>query len=167
MCTSITPQEYLKERLDDQINWYDRKSIHAQKYFKILKYIEIFLSLFTTCLGAYTATVLFIIDLPKEEFPITIGLSIGLAGAILSGIHFSQSLEKFHENWISYRQTCELLKHEKYLFLTRSGGYCNNDAAFNDLVERCESIISSENIDWAQLHQQERNYSNHENNPDS
>lgn len=156
MCTSISMQEYITERLDNQINWYDKKSINAQKWFKRLKYVEIFLSLLTTLLGAYTATVIFIIELPKEAFPVTIGIIIGLSGAVLSGIHFSQSLEKYHENWISYRQTCELLKHEKYLFLTRSGGYLNNANAFNDLVERCESIISSENIDWAQLHQQER-----------
>lgn len=156
MCTSISMQEYINTRLDDQINWYDKKSTNAQNWFKRLKYVEIILSLLTTLLGAYTAIVLFIIDLPTDTFPVTIGVLTGISGAILSGIHFSQSLEKYHENWISYRQTCELLKHEKYLFLTRSGGYSNNQNAFNNLVERCESIISSENIDWAQLHQQER-----------
>lgn len=61
-------------------------------------------------------------------------------------------MNKYHENWIQYRSTAEILKHEKFLYLTRSGGYKNSSASFNELVERCESIISSENVDWVQLH---------------
>ena len=38
----------------------------------------------------------------------------------------------------------ELLKKERALFLTRAGGYKDNDAAFPDFVERVESIISVE-----------------------
>ena len=33
--------------------------------------------------------------------------------------------------------------------------YAYSAAPFQELVERCENIISSENIDWAQLHKNE------------
>ena len=33
--------EYLKNRLDDQIDWYDRKSVQNQKWFKRLQVISI------------------------------------------------------------------------------------------------------------------------------
>ena len=37
----MSPEEYLQERLDDQINWYDKKSAWNQKWFKVLWTIEI------------------------------------------------------------------------------------------------------------------------------
>ena len=33
-------EEYIKDRLDDQINWYDTKSQIHQKWYKILKVSE-------------------------------------------------------------------------------------------------------------------------------
>ncbi len=82
-------------------------------------------------------------------------LALGLIGVIITLLNFVLSLNKYHENWIQYRMTCELLKHERYLYRTGSGEYAQLDAAFQRLVNRCESIISSENIDWAQLHRNE------------
>lgn len=145
----MNEDNYIKDRLDAQISWYDKKSVDAQKAFKRIKKAEIGISLSITLLGTYTAVTF---TIPWTQVQITIGLVIVLLGSILSFLHFYQSLEKYHENWISYRQTCELLKHEKYLFLTRSGGYVSAYDPFKELVERCESIISSENVDWAQLH---------------
>ncbi|WP_447579966.1 DUF4231 domain-containing protein, partial [Acinetobacter baumannii] len=40
----ITEAAYLQERLDDQIKWYDEKSIAAQNRYKQLKGIVIILS---------------------------------------------------------------------------------------------------------------------------
>ncbi|MGQ7438348.1 DUF4231 domain-containing protein, partial [Streptococcus suis] len=61
------------------------------------------------------------------------------------------SLSKHRDNWIDYRRTTELLKHEKYMSLTKTGVYKNENDSFALLVERCETIISSENINWANL----------------
>ena len=44
---------------------------------------------------------------------------MGVAIVIIEGL---QQLCQFHANWTSYR-TCEALRHEKYLFLARSGPY--------------------------------------------
>ena len=57
-------------------------------------------------------------------------------------------LGQHHENWLEYRTTCESLKHEKYLFLTRTEPYDSN-AAFALLVRRVESLLSKENSAWA------------------
>jgi hypothetical protein len=37
----VTSDEYINERVDDQINWYDQKSQRAQRWFKILRAIGI------------------------------------------------------------------------------------------------------------------------------
>ena len=38
----MLPEEYLQERLDDQIKWYDKKSSWNQTCFKRLRALEIF-----------------------------------------------------------------------------------------------------------------------------
>ena len=47
-----------------------------------------------------------------------------------------------------YRTICETLRHEKYLFLTKTRPYNSNDA-FNKLVEKIEGLISKENSQWS------------------
>jgi len=73
---------------------------------------------------------------------------LGATVTVCSGI---QGLYNFHENSIKYRLTAETLKHEKYMFLTRSGIYQGSNNPLNLLVKRVESIIANENINWAQL----------------
>ena len=59
-------------------------------------------------------------------------------------------LYKFQDNWTSYRTTCESLRHEKFLFLTKTNPYDDNNA-FNLLVQRVEMLISQENSSWADI----------------
>lgn len=133
-------QTYLKERLDNQINWYSNKSSEVQAWYKRLKFADNLLALLIVPISYYSDSCWWF-----KYAGIVAGILIALS-------NFFQSMNKYHENWIQYRSTAEILKHEKFLYLTRSGGYKNSSAPFNELVERCESIISSENVDWAQLH---------------
>jgi hypothetical protein len=36
----MSQEEYLQKRLEDQIDWYDRKSLHHQKTFQRLRYVR-------------------------------------------------------------------------------------------------------------------------------
>lgn len=129
--------KYLESRLDEQINWYDKKSQFHQKCYKKLKYTEVVLG--------------FLIPiLTTSRIPFFSIISALCAGGMLLCESFI-SISKHHENWIDYRRTAELLKHEKYMFLTKTGVYKNEEDSFALLVERCETIISSENINWANL----------------
>lgn len=131
----VNEEDYFEQRLDDQINWYDTKSIKCQKKYKSLKRIEI---TFATSIPVIASI-----------FPSTTVISI-LGGGIAL-IEGWLTLSKYHENWIEYRSICELLKQEKYMYLTNSGVYIN-ERSLNYLVERVESIISKENVNWANLH---------------
>ena len=77
---------------------------------------------------------------------------IGALIAIIGGII---SLYKFQENWIQYRTVSESLKHQKYLFLTKTYPY-NTDDATHVLVETVENLISQENSKWSQYTQQKK-----------
>ena len=130
---------YLQERLEDQVAWYDGKSQWNQKAFKYLRIAEIVAATSIPFLVGY-------IHEADSKVKFVVGL-LGVVVAIIAGII---PLCKFHEHWIEYRTTCETLKHHKYLYLTKSAPY-DEENAFNVLVENIESLISKENSNWLNL----------------
>lgn len=131
--------KYIKERVDNQINWYDDRSKSYQKKFKILKIIIIISS----------AIIPVIVNI-GSDLNIWIKLIVSSLGATIVILESVINLNKYNENWISYRSICETLKHEKYMFIHSAGVYQENND-FDFFVERIESIISQENLNWASL----------------
>jgi len=129
--------EYLKQRLDDQINWYGEKSLANQAAYKRLRLIEIIAAASIPLLAGYSHDYWYV--------GITIGV-IGLIVAVLAGI---VSLYRFQENWSEYRAVAESLKQEKYLYLARAEPY-DGDQPFELLVQRVEALLKSETTGWAQ-----------------
>lgn len=132
----MNQDEYLKDRLEDQVDWYDRKSMQNQKWFKRLQVAAIIAAASIPLLSGYIT----------ETTPF-LKLSVGFLGLTVAAITAVLGLYKFQENWLEFRTTCESLKHEKYLFLTKSEPYDQGDP-FKLLVERVESLISKENSSW-------------------
>lgn len=136
-------EEYLHDRLEDQIKWYDNKSMSCQKHYNLNKYIQIIA-------GALIPTITpFSLMFNSIIFTIIISV-LGLFIVISQSI---SSIKKFHENYIQYRTTCEALKHEKYLYLNNVEPYDNEKEPLKLLVSRVESIISNENINWQTMRQ--------------
>ncbi len=134
-------EEYMKDRLDDQIKWYDNKSTSAQKSFKTKRHWEIVLAAlipFITALNGFFSNYN------------TYGLiMIGLLGVIISILAGFIAFGKHQEHWIEYRTICESLKKEKYLFQTSVEPY-DSDNSFDLLVLRVEALVSKENTNWSQ-----------------
>lgn len=130
--------EYLEQRVDDQINWYSKKSQQNQKIFKYLRIIEFVAAASIPFLAGYTKRL--------DYLQIITGL-LGIIIAVIAGV---LSLYRFQENWTEYRTTCETLKHEKYLFLTKVSPYDGTNA-FTLFVEKIELLISKENSAWTTL----------------
>jgi hypothetical protein len=76
---------------------------------------------------------------------------LGVFIVVLEGL---QSLSQFQHNWITYRSTCEELKHEKYLWIAKAGPYANADNPDTLLAERIESLISREHAKWVSIQEQ-------------
>ncbi len=120
------------ERLEDQITWYDRKSVVNQRWYKTLKAIEIMAAAvipFAAGVGA----------------PAVLIGGLGVIVVVLEGV---QGLNQYQQNWSAYRSTCEALKHEKYLWLAKGGLYANAQSPDVALAERVESLISREHAKW-------------------
>ena len=119
-------------RLEDQIAWYDKSSGKNQNRFKALKITVIVSAALIPFLGALHAP------------DLTAG-ALGILIAVLEGV---QQLNQYHANWISYRSTCEALKHEKFLFLATAGPYAVVRNPNSLLAERIESLVSQEHAKW-------------------
>ncbi|GKV54281.1 hypothetical protein NCCP2222_02280 [Sporosarcina sp. NCCP-2222] len=131
-------EEYISSRVDEQINWYDKKSISHKKVYKGWKITQIIISASIPFVVGYVENLSFL------------AVVVGLMGVVITCIEGVLTLGKYHENWIEYRSICETLRHEKYMYLTRTGVY-KNKGSFTNLVERVESVISQENVNWAAL----------------
>ena len=119
-------------RLESQIKWYDTKSGSAQRYYKRIKAAEFISSAIvplTALLNGYVTA------------------SIGVLVVVLEGL---QQLNQWQHNWITYRSTCEFLRHEKYSYLGKSGPYDSMTAeeALKALGERVEALVSTEHSKW-------------------
>ncbi len=121
------------ERLEDQINWYDHKSRYSQQAYKSLKVIEIV----SAALVPLTAGM---------HLPAVVTGTLGVMIAVLEGL---LQLNQYQHDWITYRSTCETLKHEKYLYLAKAGPYSAATAPHVLLAERIESLVSQEHATWA------------------
>lgn len=119
-------------RLEQQIRWYDSKSKVAQRFYKYVKFGEI-------------CCAVFIPFFAKSNPDIT--AILGMMVVILEGL---QQINQWSHNWITYRSTCEALRHEKYSYLGKSGAYsqANNEEAKRILTQRVESLISTEHAKW-------------------
>jgi len=133
----ISPEQYIEQRLDDQIGWYDRKSGANQLWFKRLRFAEIVAAAIIPFLSGFAGGSLFI------------KIAIGALGVVVAVIASLLALLRFQEHWISYRATAEALKTEKFLFLTQTQPYDTGDA-FHFLVQRAEALLSKESAQWIQ-----------------
>jgi len=131
----------IMERLEDQIAWYDRKSLASQRAFKRIKTVEI--------LAAAVIPFLAALKLPF------IGMVTGGLGVLITVLEGTLHLNQYQQNWITYRSTCESLKHEKYTYLGKASPYANVPNPHALLVERIESLVSQEHAKWASVQQQE------------
>ena len=134
-------------RLEDQINWYNRRSKRCQRWYKIIKIIEIIAAALIPFLSA-----LHISENNNGHHILgTVTALLGVAITILEGL---LQLNQFQHNWITYRATCEALKHEKYLYLASAGDYAKASNPLALLAERIEALGSQENTRWASIQQQ-------------
>lgn len=141
----MTDVEYLSDRLEGQIKWYSRKSRRNKSFYISLRLLEISSAAIIPFLSGFSDKV------PYSEWGVAIlGILIAISVA-------ASSLFNSHENWIKYRNITEQLKHEKYLYITSIEPY-NSDDKFSKLVTKVESLISKENMSWADV--QKKNITN-------
>jgi hypothetical protein len=137
---TLAPPDPIMARLEDQIDWYDRKSSLNQRVFRRIKITEIL-----------AAALIPFVSVFRMQFVSYTTAGLGVLITVLEGmLHLNQ----YQQNWINYRSTCEELKHEKYVYLGHAGPYASVNDPHALLAERIESLVSQEHAQWASVQQQ-------------
>ncbi len=137
-----TEADPVVDRLEDQISWYDRKSISNQRTYKRIKMTEIIAAAVIPFLGALNT------NLPH------FGWWTGGLGVLITVLEGTLHLNQYQQNWTAYRSTCESLKHEKYVYLAKASPYAGVADPRALLAERVESLVSQEHAKWASSQQE-------------
>jgi hypothetical protein len=139
---TLTTVDPIMARLDEQIDWYDKKSSHCQRYYKRIKLTEIIAAaLIPFVVGAH---------IPYAAW---VAGGLGVLITILEGV---LQLYQYQQIWVAYRATAEAMKHEKFIYLAKAGLYATATDPRALLAERIEALGSQENSKWASLVQQEQ-----------
>ena len=130
-------QQYITERVDDQINWMEGKASHNQSRFKQIRIVELICS----------ASIPFLVALISDSTDALkwVAGAFGVTVTICEGL---QVLYKYQELWMQYRSTVEALRKEKILYLSKAGRYDGMANPFPSFVVEVESILGQENVEW-------------------
>lgn len=135
----LSLDQYMKERVEDQFLWYEKKAASSKRLFLRFQAAQI----------VAAALIPFMVAAPgvagaaEVWFKWGAGL-LGVAIAVLGGVG---TLYRHRELWTQYRTTAEQLKREKYVFLMRAGPYTGANAE-RLFVERCEDLMNEERAHW-------------------
>lgn len=130
---SVGPIDYINERFNSSIKWYDKEAGKAKTSYLRLRLVAV--------IGGALVPVLINIELPYLQLVTTvISLLVLLAVSIDSVFHYG-------EQWSSYRSTEQFLRREYYLFTVNEGPYraLDDELSFQLFVERIEEAIAAEN----------------------
>ncbi len=130
--------EYLKERVKKQREWYQTKADSNKKIFLRYQKIIIILGALIPVLVAFEST---IPCLKVWGGPIT-----ALIAAVIAVIAGLDKLGQPQPNWFNYRANEEIIKKERWLYKYKAGQYrgLGDEEANKLFVERIESIISAD-----------------------
>lgn len=139
----LAPEDYLNERVDDQIRWLSEKASSSKANYRAIRFLQTALGILITAGGAYANR----IDLGPQIIT-TLGVVVSLAAAW-------ESVNDYQNNWIRYRRALEELKREKLLYQTTSGPYRRDgsemdvqEASFTLFVSRVEALLAQEEDAW-------------------
>jgi Protein of unknown function (DUF4231) len=138
--TPLTPEAYIKDRVDQYQAWYDRKSVSMKSLYLRMRACSV--------IGGAIVPVLINVQPGWHFYGIDlIKTAVTLISLMVVTFVSLESVFHYREQWKNYRSTEQFLGHEKFLFLSRVGRYADldDDTAFHLFVERVEDAIATEN----------------------
>ena len=130
--------DYLENRYEDQISYYEKASAKNQKKYKNYQWLLIILSTITTILAALPSP-------DRFELKYFIVITAGLVTILSSALKTFQ----YQELWVSYRSTIEQLRPELFYYKFNVGDYGQADIDKETLfVTRIEGILGKERESW-------------------
>lgn len=131
-------EAYVHQRLEDQIDYYEKKSAYNKK---------LYFSLSIAAIAANAMIPVVSVFLPSATVP---KLMITILSAIAAMISSILILLNARGLWGKYRLNASRLQAFRYQYYTRSGIFAglDDEQAFQRLVEVSEQQLQEENTDW-------------------
>ena len=138
--------DYINNRVDDQIEYFDKSAIKNQKKYKFFKSTAIACNILTTMTIDLAFTV-------TEDFKIIMGIIALVLSTIVLATYQIEEFQNYGAKWEKFRLVAEQLRSEKYLFLNNVGRYSSNNQEENRkmLVTVIENIIKGTDISYFSL----------------
>jgi hypothetical protein len=129
----LTPEEYVAERLNPEIVYYNKSATAAKKKYLQMRAL--------TVIGGALVPVLVNVDLPYVDILTT---TISLVVVLFVSL---ETVYRYREQWTNYRTAEQHLRNEYFEFTTKSGSYTGLDemTAFTLFVNHIEGDIEAEN----------------------
>ena len=136
-----TIEAYVHQRLEDQIDYYERKSARNKK---------LYFALSAAAIAANAMIPVVSVFLPSATGP---KLIITLLSAVAVMMSSFLILFNTRELWGKYRMSAARLQSFRYQYYTRSGMFAglDDEQAFLKLVEMSEQQLQEENSDWGSM----------------
>lgn len=131
-------EQYINNRVNNQIDWHDKKSVRNKWAYLICSIIAVVGSILASVIIQYC-------DVLATIISALVAISVGI-----------NNLFKFQKKWMLYRATSELLKSEKMKFEVNAGEYGNADRE-KLFYDKIESILTNTNQNWLQFFDKETN----------
>lgn len=134
---------YLNDRVEPQLKYFDSNAIKFQKRYKALKRIAIFCNVLTTMSIALAFTV-------PEAFKLLMGIIALVLSTLVLATYQWEEFQNYGAKWEKYRLVAEQLKSEKYLFLNGAGRYklINGDQRDICFIETIEGITKGTDLSY-------------------
>lgn len=133
---------YVDGRFSELLNFYDTRAVSAKRNHKICSTYVLIVSIAVAPIQAVSL----IVDSCIGKILVAI---LTPTVALVSGL---TALNKFHENWLSYRASWDALKRELELFKAGAADYRNILDANVRFVERIEAMAGNEGKDFYSRH---------------
>jgi Protein of unknown function (DUF4231) len=150
LMAALDVDSYLNERVQDQIDYHDRKAVESHRRFRRLALLSIGATSLTPLLLALSMT----FSPPSLDEPLNVVFGIlPIVVAVVAAVATaSLSAFKHKESWITHRTVCEALRREAHLFRFNAGPYAQATDPPALFVERAEGLMESEGKEWKQLY---------------
>ncbi len=145
----LSDQDYILERLDDQIKWHKKKSVWSKKRHLLLKNIEsVVAALVPISLGI--GSVLYPEETENANMQMSVWLTRGISA--LSGVYLAISsgffeLEGYEQKAKDYEKLYKKLESIRFKYLTRAEPYDEEDA-YQRLVFAVENTLHEDLMNY-------------------
>jgi hypothetical protein len=138
--------DYIGNRVDDQLAYFDSSAIKNQRCYKALKSTAITCNVLTTMTIALAFTV-------PEDFKVAMGILALILSTVVLATYQWEEFQNYGAKWEKFRLVTEQLKSEKHLFLNHAGRYSSKDDEENkkEFVETVEGILKGTDLSYFTL----------------